>query len=121
MNQSLQFQTWENFIDGLADAQICICFPRSITHPELAGSVSTLTLIYLQAMASKCLIIGAAPLDAQHLFDYNPVIEIDWTDPTGQIERIIQNPEPYQELIEKNYHAVCTLFHHKMRSQKLKI
>jgi len=112
LKQKLQFPTWDSFVDGLADAQICICFPRCETHPQLAGNVSTLTTRYLQAMASKCLIIGSVPLDVKYLFDYSPIVEVDWNDPVGQIKHILQNPEEYEKLIQKNYEAVCDFFHH---------
>ena len=113
LKRNLQFPTWSNFVDGLADSQICICFPRTVTHPKLAGNVSTLTIRYLQAMASKCLIVGIAPLEVKLLLSYNPVIEVDWKDPVGQIQEILEHPEDWQELIEKNYDTVCRLFHHK--------
>lgn len=111
LKQNLQFPTQESFVDGLANAQICICFPRSLTHPDLAGNVSTLTIRYLQAMASKCLIIGSAPQEVEYLLDYNPVVEVDWNNPVKQIKDILDNPSSYQEMIEKNYAAVCGLFH----------
>ncbi|RYE14986.1 MAG: hypothetical protein EOP34_04840 [Rickettsiales bacterium] len=110
---SLQFSTWESFLNGLADAQMCICFPKTLTHPEQVGNVSTLTLRYLQAMASRCLLIGSAPLDLQHLLNYNPVIEIDWSNPIEQVKNILKNSHHYQDLIEKNYETVCTRFHSK--------
>ena len=110
---SLQFSTWPEFKRGLSDAQICICFPKALTHPEVAGEVSTVTLRYLQAMASKCLLIGSAPLDMKYLFDYNPVIEVDWNDPVGQLVNILENPEPYFDLIERNYETVCKKFHYR--------
>lgn len=119
LKKGLQFPTWSDFVDGLSEAQICICFPRSVTHPKLAGNVSTLTIRYLQAMASKCLIIGAAPTEIEHLLNYNPVIEVDWNNPTHQILEILKNPEPYQELIEKNYRIVKAHFHHKNSIERI--
>ncbi|UKT62239.1 glycosyltransferase [Pedobacter mucosus] len=112
LKKGLQFPTWSDFVNGLSDAQICICFPRSVTHPLLAGNVSTLTIRYLQAMASKCLIIGSAPKEIEHLLNYNPVIEVNWDNPVEQILEILENPEPYQNLIEKNYRIVKEHFHH---------
>jgi hypothetical protein len=112
LKRNLQFPTWSSFIDGLADSQICICFPRTLTHPKLAGNVSTLTIRYLQAMASKCLIVGVAPMEVKLLLNYNPVIEVDWADPVGQLARILEHPEDWQALIEKNYDTVYRFFHH---------
>ncbi|RYE11691.1 MAG: hypothetical protein EOP34_12020, partial [Rickettsiales bacterium] len=107
-SSTLQFATWDSFVAGMADAKICICFPKALTHPEQVGSVSTITLRYLQAMASKCLIIGSAPLEVKYLFDYDPVIEVDWNDPINQIKLILDNYALYQDLIEKNYEVVCS-------------
>ena len=101
-----------SFVNALEDAQICICFPRSVTHPGLAGNVSTLTTRYLQAMASKCLIIGVAPLDIAYLLNYNPVIEVDWDDPVGQIRNILDQPAQWQALVERNYLTVSRMFQH---------
>ena len=112
LKRNLLFPGWTDFINGLADTQICICFPRAVTHPQLAGNVSTLTVRYLQAMASKCLILGAAPLDIPYLLNYNPVIEVDWSNPVGQIKDIMAHPAEWQELVEKNYLTVSKIFQH---------
>jgi hypothetical protein len=40
------------------------------------------------------------------LFGYNPVVEIDWTDPTGQIESLLKNFHLHIPLIERNYREV---------------
>ncbi len=116
---TLQFPTREDFIAGLADTKICICFPKALTHPEYAGDVSTFTLRYLEAMASKCLLIGSAPAEAEYLFDYNPMIEIDWNNPVDQIKEILENPGPYLDLVEKNYNTVLTKFHYSNSITKI--
>jgi hypothetical protein len=100
-----------DFIHGLTNAKICICFPRSVTHPQLAGDVSTVTLRYLEAMAAGCLILGTAPAEAQKLLGYNPVVEIDWDDPVGQLASILADPHFYQWLLDRNCSEVGGLFH----------
>ena len=110
LKKNLLFPGWTDFVNALADTQICICFPRSVTHPGLAGNVSTLTIRYLQAMASKCLILGTAPLDIAYLLNYNPVIEVDWSDPVGQIRNILDQPAQWQALVERNYLTVSRMF-----------
>lgn len=57
-------------------------------------------------MASKCLIVGKVPHDMLHLFDYNPIVEIDEENPVAQIEAILANFDTYIPLIEKNYETV---------------
>jgi hypothetical protein len=106
----LQFPTHGDLVRGLANSKICICFPRSTTHPDLTGQVSTTTLRYLQAMSANCLILGNTTQDLEHMLPYNPVVEVDWNDPVGQISHILANPASYQSLIERNSQTVRDLF-----------
>jgi hypothetical protein len=99
----LIFPTEKNLIDGLARTKISICVPSNITHPDRAGDIETMTVRYLQSMASKCLIVGHAPQEMVELFGYNPVIEIDMEKPAEQIRDILENFADYIPLIEKNY------------------
>jgi glycosyltransferase involved in cell wall biosynthesis len=107
------------FVDGLARARISICFPSNITHPERAGDVSTLTLRYLQSLASKCLVVGSAPEEMVRLFGYNPVIQADLQDPAGQLLSILENYDDFAELIEQNYRKVVTEHTWKQRWEQI--
>jgi hypothetical protein len=100
---ALIFPTRGNFIDGLASSKISICFPSNITHPQRSGQIETLTIRYLQSIASKCIILGHAPDEMIKVFGYNPVIEADMLNPIDQLEDILNNYEQYFQLIEKNY------------------
>lgn len=100
------FPTREGFVKGMAKSKISICVPSSITHPDRSGNIETMTIRYLQSMVSKCIILGHAPKEMVTLFGYNPVIEIDYEDPKGQITSILNNYSDYFELIEKNYQTV---------------
>ncbi|MDQ3082947.1 MAG: glycosyltransferase, partial [Gemmatimonadota bacterium] len=102
------FPVRQQFIDGLARSRISICVPSSLTHPERAGDIETMTIRYLQSMASKCLVLGHAPAEMVDLFGYNPVVEIDDTNAAGQVLDLLANYESYQPLIEKNYAAVTS-------------
>lgn len=114
------FPTRQNFIDGLSRSKISICIPRCINDPENTSGVPTMTIRYLQSIASKCLILGIAPKEMIDLFGYNPVIEIDNNDPQKQIIDILDNFDTYIPLIERNYEHVKqnhTWFH---RFQEIK-
>lgn len=100
------FPDRQGLIDGLARTKISICVPGSITHPERSGHVETMTMRYLQSMASKCLIVGHAPSEMIKLFGYNPVLEIDWDHAEDQIEDILQHFHFHIPLIERNYKEV---------------
>lgn len=103
VKKAIVFPTREDFIDGLARTKISICVPSSITHPEKAGKISTMTIRYLQSMASKCLIVGYMPDEMRPLFDYIPIVEIDMSSPAEQLISILRNFDRYIPLIERNY------------------
>jgi hypothetical protein len=94
------------FIDGLSRAKISICIPGNVTHPGRSGEISTMTIRYLQSMASGCLIVGMLPDDMKTLFDYNPLVEIDGKDPAGQLLGILDTMERYAPLIERNQRTI---------------
>lgn len=100
------FPSRDTFVTGLASSRISICVPSSVTHPERAGDIETMTLRYLQSMVSKCLVLGNAPAEMIELFGYNPVVEIDSGDPAGQILDLLERYEDYSPLIERNYEVV---------------
>ncbi len=98
--------TWDALATALADAKLCVCFPRAVTNPESAGFFSTITFRYLQAMASGCLPIGNTPVDAREVFDYPAIIDVDWSDPVKQIQKTLGAADEYSPIREKNLAAV---------------
>lgn len=109
-----RFATREEFISALADAKISICFPKSVTDPEIAGRISTVTHRYLQSMAAKCVIVGETPVETSKMFGYNPFVDVDWKDPAGQLLNIVQHPERFTDLVEKNFVALSD--HHQVKN-----
>ena len=97
------FDTNDEMYEKLPQTKIMVNFPKSVTHPEEAGSVETLTQRYWEAMLCRCLIIGKAPKELIELAGYNPVIEVDWNHAEKQLTDIISHIEDYQELVDKNY------------------
>ncbi|GHB59251.1 glycosyltransferase [Persicitalea jodogahamensis] len=100
------FSDQGKMIQGMARSKISICFPKSETHPQLAGPISTMTNRYLQSMASKCLVVGTMPEEMKQLFGYEPVVTLDQKDPALHLENILINYSSYFPLIEKNYKAI---------------
>lgn len=114
------FEKREAYIQGLANTKISICFPSNLTHPNRAGNIETMTIRYLQSMASKCLVIGHAPQEMIELFGYNPVIEVDYEHPAQQLVDILTKYESYIPMIEKNYHFISKsqTWHHRWEKMK---
>lgn len=98
----------EDFVDALSRSKISICIPANLTHPEKTGGIETITNRYFQSMASKCIILGHAPKELIDIFGYNPVIEIDYSNPLAQIKEILSNLDDYEKLTERNFDEIHT-------------
>lgn len=118
----------EQLYDAMGDAKVTICLPRSITHPDMAEGVETLTQRYWEAMLSRMVIVGHCPKELEELIGYNPVVEMEalndnlnpnlnpnpnlndnpnerrgkGADNGRQILNIIAHIEDYQELVDRN-------------------
>lgn len=98
------YRKQEDYKRLLQNSKLTVIFPRSITEPEMAQGIETLTQRYWECMLSRILMIGHAPKELTNLVGYNPVIEIDMEHELEQIEGIladIGNPT-YQEIVDKN-------------------
>jgi hypothetical protein len=98
----LLFPTQEELHRGLADAKLVVCVPQSVSHPEIAGSTETMSLRYLEVIASGAIPLGRCPKEMHDLFGYNPVIEIDEADPEGQLDRLLARIDELAGLRERN-------------------
>lgn len=87
---------------ALADSVISVCFPRSVTHPDLAGGLETVTLRYFESIASGCVVLGRCPGELHELFGFNPVVEADLSDPVGQVREVLARLEEHQPMVERN-------------------
>ena len=94
--------TNEQLYDLLGKAKLTIALPRSMTDPEKAGGIETLTQRYWENMLSRIVMVGHAPQELVDLIGYNPVIEIDLDYPKEQILDIVAHIEVYQDLIDSN-------------------
>ena len=96
------FPTNKEFFDALCDTKITLCFPRSVTHPETAGGIETLTQRYWENMLSRVVMVGCSPKELVDILGYDPVIAIDYNSPEQQILEILDHIDKYQPLVDKN-------------------
>lgn len=94
--------TNEELRQSMGDAKVTITLPRSITQPDVAGDIETLTQRYWECMLTRMVMVGHAPKELVDFIGYNPVIEIDTEDPNGQINDILQHLADYRDLTNKN-------------------
>ncbi|WP_288735333.1 glycosyltransferase [uncultured Phocaeicola sp.] len=122
--KTLAFPKANELIEALPTFKIIVSFPRTITHPEQAGKMETLTQRYWEGMLSGCLIIGKAPQELIDLIGYNPVVDINLNESEGtlkkQIIAILQNISAYQNLVDKNYETALQYASWDQRMEQIK-
>ena len=95
------FSTFDDLVKGLQSSKITISYPQSVTHPERAQNIETLTQRYWEAMLTGTLLVGHAPQELIEVCGYNPVIELG-DNPMAVVRDVLTNIEDYQELVNKN-------------------
>ena len=80
-----------------------IALPRSMTQPEMAGDIETLTQRYWVCMFSRMVMVGHAPQELVDFIGYNPVIELRKDiSAVALIRDVLEHIDDYQELVDKN-------------------
>ena len=102
MQNGKYIYTSEELFRAMGEAKVTLTLPRSITQPETAGDIETLTQRYWECMLSRIVMVGHAPKELIEFIGYNPVIEIDYENPNGQICNILQHINDYIGLTNKN-------------------
>lgn len=93
----------EQLYEAMGNAKVTIALPRSITQPEIAGDIETLTQRYWECMFSRMVMVGHAPQELIDFIGYNPVIELnEQISAEEQIAKVIEHIEDYQSLVDKN-------------------
>lgn len=92
----------EQLHDAMENARITIALPRSMTQPDVAGDIETLTQRYWENMLSRIVMVGHAPKELVDMIGYNPVLELDKEHPNEQILGILAHIEDFQSLVDRN-------------------
>lgn len=117
----------EELYELMGDAKITICLPKSMTHPDIAEGVETLTQRYWEAMLSRIVIVGHAPKELIDFIGYNPVVEL-FVDSTiasdvsvrELINGIMENIENYQKLVDMNRKTALRMGNWTLRMEVIK-
>lgn len=95
--------TNEQLYQAMGDAKVTIALPRSMTQPEMAGDIETLTQRYWECMFSRLVMVGHASQELVDFIGYNPVIELrEDISAEALIRNVLEHIDDYQELVDKN-------------------
>ena len=111
--------TNEQLYRAMGDAKVTITLPRSMTQPEIAGDIETLTQRYWECMLSRMVMLGHAPKELVDLIGYNPVVELDTVHTAEQVQEILAHIEDYQPLVDKNRKTALKMGDWSVRMQEV--
>ncbi len=95
--------TNEQLYEAMGNAKVTITLPRSMTDPDVAGDVETLTQRYWECMFSRMVMVGHAPQELVDFIGYNPVVELrDDVTAESMIKDVLLHIDDYQELVDRN-------------------
>lgn len=112
--------TNEQLYQAMGDAKVTIALPRSMTQPEVADGIETLTQRYWECMFSRMVMVGHAPQELIDFIGYNPVIELRQDVSAEELVRqVLENIGDYQELVDRNRQTAERLGSWKVRMEWL--
>ena len=111
--------TNEQLVEAMGDAKVTIALPRSVTQPEVAGDIETLTQRYWECMLSRIVMVGRSPKELTELIGYDPVIPIDQTNPIAQIENMLMHIGNYQGMVDRNRETALRLGDWSIRAKQV--
>lgn len=88
--------------DALARTRLLVCLPKSITHPDAAGGLETVTYRYFEGIASGCVLIGHCPAELLELWGFDPVVPIDPSRPERSVLDALDRIDELQDLADRN-------------------
>ena len=95
--------TNEQLYQAMGDAKVTLALPRSMTQPEIAGDIETLTQRYWECMFSRMVMVGHAPQELIDFIGYNPVIELrEDISAEDLIRDVVEHIGDYQVLVDRN-------------------
>ena len=95
----------------MGDAKVTIALPRSMTQPEIAGDIETLTQRYWECMFSRMVMVGHAPQELVDFIGYNPVVELrDDISAEDLIADVLEHIDDYQPLVDRNRATAAVVY-----------
>lgn len=114
-----RYTSWRDLRVALGQSRAIIALPRSITHPLVAGGCETMSLRYLEGIASRTILLGQCPQELFDLFGFDPVIHVNKNNVVDILADIQNHPCDYQEHVDKCYGRFLEAGTHHVRARQL--
>ena len=103
-SQPFVFPDRASLVSGLHRSVASVCYPGTWTDPGgRTGPWESMTHRYLEAAATRTLIIGHLPSEMVDLFGFRPGIEVDPADVHDVLDQIVDDPARFQPLVDRTH------------------
>ena len=117
-NARKAYPTGAKLHEAIGNSRSIVAFPRSITHPRIAQGCETMTLRYLEGVASRTLVLGQSPQELIDLFGFDPVIPLNQDNSVPVLRSLSEIPESYQDHVNRAYERFLEVGTHDIRGHE---
>lgn len=105
--------------ERMGDSAVMMCYPKSMTHPDGAGKVETVTQRYLEALGSGCLPVGYCPAELKDLMGYDPVVALSDDDPAAHLLDVLTRLGEFQPMVDRSLARVREVGNFDVRAREM--
>lgn len=103
-HQKPYLESRHELVGALHAHRALLCYPGSISHPNgRTRNWQSMTHRYLEAVATKTLVLGHVPAEMESLFGFRPGINTTPDELPNVIMQLVAEPEKYQALVDRAY------------------
>lgn len=113
--------TRADLISALRLNRALLCHPGSISDPQgRTGGWETMTHRYLEAVATKTLVLGNVPREMTELFGFEPGVTTDNQELPEALEVLYRDPASFQPLVDRAHARLLEVATWDVRGAQLK-
>ncbi|MEW1806510.1 glycosyltransferase [Pseudarthrobacter sp. NPDC080039] len=113
--------TRTDLVSALHTNRALLCHPGSVTDPSgRTGLWESMTHRYLEAVATKTLVVGHIPHEMKVLFGFEPGITVQDSDLPDLLEDLHRDAGRFQGLVDKAYRRLLEVATWDVRADQLK-
>lgn len=113
--------TRNDLVAALHDSRSLLCYPGSISDPMgRTGAWESMTHRYLEAVASKTIVLGHIPMEMIELFGFEPGLTVTEEELPDALEAIRTDVKQFQPIVDRSYNRLLEVATWDVRSNQLK-
>ncbi|TFC82993.1 glycosyltransferase family 1 protein [Cryobacterium cheniae] len=112
--------TRADLISALQASQALLCYPGAVSHPDgRTGHWESMTHRYLEAVATKTLIVGHVPQEMTTLFGFCPGVNVSLSELPDLLKTLTDSPHLFQDRVDRAHSRLLEVGTWEVRVQQL--